>query len=115
MLYVIIFIDIPKIASANMINNIKKFAKKEAIEFTLHAREKMYKRGISSMDVKQSLLEGKIIEEYLDDNPYPSFLLCAKLRQNYLHVVCAVAEEQLFIITTYQPDEDKWIKHRRRK
>ena len=56
-LYVIIFIDIPKIASANMIDNIKKFAKNEAIEFTLHAREKMYKRGITSMDVKQSLLE----------------------------------------------------------
>ena len=109
------FIDIHEIASANMINDIRKFAENEAIEFTLHAREKMYKRGITSMDVKQSLLEGEIIEEYLDDKPYPSFLLCAKIRQNHLHVVCAVAEEQLFIITTYHPDEDKWIKHRRRK
>lgn len=56
-----------------MINKINKFAKNEAIEFTLHAREKMYKRGITSMDVKQSLLEGEIIEEYSDDKPYPSF------------------------------------------
>jgi len=114
-LNVLIFINIPKISRANMIDNIKKCAKKEAIEFTLHARENMYKRGITSMDVKQSLLEGEIIEEYLDDKPYPSFLLCAKIRQNFLHVVCAVAEEQLFIITTYHPDEDKWIKYRRRK
>jgi hypothetical protein len=98
-----------------MINKIKKLAKNEDIEFTHHVREKMYKRGITSMDVKQLLLEGEIIEEYLDDNPYPSFLLCAKIRQKYLHAVCAVAEEQLFIITTYHPDEDKWIKHRRRK
>jgi hypothetical protein len=112
---VTIIIDIPKKARSDMIRNIKKFAQNEAIEFTLHAREKMYERGISSLDVKQSLLEGEIIEEYLDDHPYPSFLLCAKNRQNYLHVVCAVAEEQLFIITTYQPDEDKWLKYRRRK
>jgi len=98
-----------------MINKIKEFAGREDIEFTSHAREKMYGRGISSIDVKQLLLEGEIIEEYLDDNPYPSFLLCAKIRQKYLHVVCAVAEEKLFIITTYHPDEDKWIKHRRRK
>ena len=56
-----------------MINIIRKFAENENIEFTLHAREKMYDRGISSMDVKQLLFEGTIIEEYLDDNPYPSF------------------------------------------
>ncbi len=111
----LVFFDIHKTVSTNMMNKIKNFAENENIEFTRHAREKMYDRGISSMDVKQLLLKGEIIEEYLDDNPYPSFLLCAKIRQNYLHVVCAVAEEQLFIITTYHPDEDKWIKYKRRK
>ncbi len=75
----------------------------------------MYERKINSIDVKQCLLVGIIIEEYTDDTPYPSFLLCAKLSQKYIHVVCAVAEEQLFIITTYYPDEDSWINHRKRK
>lgn len=98
-----------------MIERIKELAKKEAIEFTHHARTQMYKRKIGSTEVKQSLLNGEIIEEYRDDKPYPSFLLCAKLDQKYLHVVCAVAEEQLFIITTYYPDEDLWIAHKKRK
>jgi len=37
-----------------------------AIEFTLHAREKMLDREIKSFDIKQTLLQGEIIEEYLD-------------------------------------------------
>ncbi len=75
----------------------------------------MYVRKIASSDVKQCLLNGKIIQEYRDDKPYPSFLICAKLDQKYLHVVCAVAEEQLFIITTYYPDDYLWIAHKKRK
>ncbi len=98
-----------------MIERIKELAKKEAIEFTHHARTQMYKRKIDSFEVKQCLLYGGIIEEYGDDKPYPSFLLCAKLDKKYMHVVCAVAEKQLFIITTYYPDEDLWIAHKKRK
>ena len=98
-----------------MIKIIRELAKKEAIEFTRHARTQMYARKIMSVDVKRCLIEGEIIEEYRDDKPYPSFLLYAKLDQKYLHVVCAVAEEQLFIITTYYPDENLWDAYKKRK
>jgi len=98
-----------------VIERIRKSAKNEDIEFTHHARAQMYKRNINSTDVRQCLLNGQIIEEHRDDKPYPSFLICAKLDQKHLHVVCAVAEEQLFIITTYYPDENLWINHKKRK
>jgi hypothetical protein len=98
-----------------MLEIIKKFAEIDAIEFTLHAREKMLVREIKSFDIKQTLLQGEIIEEYLDDKPYPSFLLCAKLDEKYLHVVCAVAGKQLLIITTYYPDENIWLNPRKRR
>ncbi len=98
-----------------MLEIIKKFAEIDAIDFTLHAREKMLVREITSFEVKQTLLQGEIIEEYLDDKPYPSFLLCTKLDKKYLHVVCAVAREQLFIITTYYPDENIWLNPRKRR
>lgn len=98
-----------------MIGRIRELAKKECIEFTHHARAQMYARKINSADVKQCLLDGEIIEEYRDDKPYPSFLLYAKRDQKYIHVVCAVAEEQLFIITTYYPDENLWEAHKKRK
>ena len=98
-----------------MIEKIRNSAEKENIEFTHHARTQMYKRNIFATEVRQCLLNGEIIEEYRDDKPYPSFLICAKLDQKYLHVVCAVAGEQLFIITTYYPDENLWIDHHKRK
>ncbi len=98
-----------------MIKRIRGLAEKKAIEFTHHARTQMYSRKIDSAEVRRCLLDGEIIEEYRDDKPYPSFLLFAKLNQKYLHVVCAVAEEQLFIITTYYPDENLWTAHRVRK
>jgi len=98
-----------------VINRIRELAKKEAIEFTRHARMQMYARKIMSVDIKRCLIEGEIIEEYRDDKPYPSFLIYAKLDQKYLHVVCAVAEEQLFIITTYYPDESLWEAYKKRK
>jgi len=98
-----------------LIERIIELAKKGDIEFTHHARTQMYKRKIDTSKVKQCLITGRIIEEYRDDKPYPSFLLCAKLDQKYLHVVCAVANKQLFIITTYYPDEDIWIAHKKRK
>ena len=75
----------------------------------------MYARKIMSVNVKRCLIEGEIIEEYRDDKPYPSFLIYAKLDQKYLHVVCAVAEEQLFIIITYYPDESLWDAYKKRK
>lgn len=101
--------------SDNVIDRIRELAKKEAIEFTHHARTKMHGRKIDSEYVRQCLLIGDIIEEYRDDKPYPGFLLCAESNQKYLHVVCAIAEEQLFIITAYYPDENLWIAYRKRK
>ena len=98
-----------------LIEKIRIFAGSNAILFTLHAREKMYVRDILSTDVKKTLLEGEIIEEYFDDKPYRSVLLCAKLDEKYLHVVCAIVKEQLFIITTYYPDENIWINPRKRR
>ncbi len=66
-----------------VIDSIRKLAKKESIEFTRHARTKMFERGIESTEVKQCLLSGKMIEEYLDDKHYPSFLLCEKFGHKY--------------------------------
>jgi hypothetical protein len=98
-----------------MLEIIKKFAEIDAIEFTFMQGEKMLVCEIKSFDIKKTLMQGEIIEEYLDDKPYPSFLLCAKLDEKYLHVVCAVAGKQLLIITTYYPDENIWLNPRKRR
>lgn len=66
----------------------------------------MFERGISREQVKQSIVNGSIIEEYPDDTPYPSALFLGWFEGKPLHVVAAYNAEsgRLYIITAYIPD-----------
>jgi len=69
-------------------------------------------------EVYEAVCSGEVIEEYLDDKPYPSALIYGSTMSNRpLHVVCAYnAQETLsIIITVYQPDPKLWIDYKRRK
>ncbi len=62
-------------------------------------------------EVLQVLETGEIIEKYTDDTPYPSCLIGGWTEaKRPLHIVCAPVptEERLIIITTYQPDSNRW-------
>jgi len=75
------------------------------MEITGHAMRKMIERKITKHDVRTAIMTGEIIENYPDDYPFPS---CLMLGSNGLHVVAAIGEGRLFIITSYWPDVDKW-------
>ncbi len=74
-----------------------------------HAIQRMFERDISEGDVEDTVKNGDIIEEYLDDKPYPSFL-ALKFYEKPLHVVFAKNEEdgEIIVITAYHPDKEKW-------
>ena len=74
-----------------------------------HAIQRMFERDIFEEDVEQTVQNGIIIEEYLDDKPYPSFLALSS-KKRPLHVVFAKNDEdnEIIIITAYYPDKDKW-------
>ena len=74
-----------------------------------HALQRMFERDIFEQDVEDVILRGEIIEEYLDDKLYPSFLALGFF-QKPLHVVYAInkEEDQMIIITAYYPDKAKW-------
>jgi hypothetical protein len=58
------------------------------------------------------------IENYPDDEPYPSYLIYGKTKKKRpLHIVCAYSKEEdlVIVITVYQPDPQKWIDNERRK
>ena len=82
--------------------------------FTEHARREMESEsfGLIRVDeVMEALNGGEIIEEYPDDQPYPSCLILGRTHaERPLHVVCApvLAEQRLIIITIYQPDPARW-------
>jgi hypothetical protein len=73
---------------------------------------------IMEHEVFEAVQKGKIIENYPDDEPYPSYLVYGRTSKNRpLHIVCADAKESdiIIIITVYQPDPERWIDFERRK
>ena len=74
--------------------------------------------SIHEYEVKEAIESGEIIERYVKDKPYPSFLIFGKTKQGRpLHIVCAPVrgEEVLVIITVYQPNPKLWIDYKRRQ
>ena len=77
--------------------------------YRLHAIERMFQRDISELDVEKAVEEGDIIESYLDDKPYPSYLILHFLGTQAIHVVYAKdTDGNIVVITAYYPDPDKW-------
>lgn len=74
-----------------------------------HAIQRMFERDIYEEDVEDTIKNGEIIEEYVDDKPYPSFL-ALKFCEKPLHVVFAKNQEndEIIVITAYYPDKEKW-------
>ena len=82
--------------------------------FTDHARREMETEPLGRIGVEEVLYvlnTGESIEEYPDDKPYPSALILGwTVAGRPLHIVCApvVPEKRLIIITTYEPDPNRW-------
>lgn len=71
-----------------------------------HALQRMLERSVTRSEVKTAIQNGKIIEEYPEDYPYPSCLVAYINETKPLHVVFSVDNEAklLYIITAYEPD-----------
>lgn len=84
-------------------------------ELTVHARERMAERGVSTEDLISLIINGEIIEDYPDDFPYPSALIMGFNSGEAFHVVAAKGKNLIKVITVYRADEDIWLNHRIRK
>ncbi len=80
------------------------------IRFSSHAIRRVFERGIVGGDVVRVVLVGEVIAEYLEDKPYPSFLMLGWVDNEPLHVVVAVESESrlCIVVTVYSPDPDLW-------
>jgi Domain of unknown function (DUF4258) len=82
-----------------------------AIAYRFHATERMFQRCISTQQVEYILHHGDIIECYDNDQPLPSVLINGyTIEQRPLHVVVAInkPEQQLVMVTVYEPSILKW-------
>lgn len=100
------------------INIIRNYVFERKIDWTKHCLNRLNKRNILVEDVKYAINNGKIIEWYYNDYPYPSCLIIGyNVKSEILHIVCGISNNLLHMITVYYPNEDKWeedMKTRRR-
>lgn len=78
---------------------------------TRHATIVRLERGITIAELEHELLNGEIIEQYPDSQPYPSCLVLGWLTSgDPLHVVCSrgYVEPALRIVTVYEPEDALW-------
>jgi hypothetical protein len=70
----------------------------------------MVQREISADDVRSVVEQGKEIEGYPSDFPYPSRLLLGWRWSRPMHVVAAdnATDNETIIVTVYEPDPDLW-------
>ena len=77
---------------------------------------RMQQRGILLNDVLQCILNGEIIEYYPTDYPYPSCLVLGFIDNiKALHVVCAMGEDNIWMITSYYPGKEEWTEDFRKR
>lgn len=78
--------------------------------FRTHAIRRMFQRQVSADDIRHVLETGVIIENYPDDQPYPSRLVMGWCGERPLHVVAAdnAEAQETIVITVYEPDSDQW-------
>ena len=90
----------------------------DKLKFRVHALQRIFQRNISIEDVRYVLTSGEVIEDYPEDEPYPSFLILGWRGSWPIHVVAAynIADDEIIVITVYEPDKSQWeVGFKRRK
>lgn len=85
---------------------------------TDHADERSQDRQLETEDVFHSVRNGEIIENYPEDEPYPSCLIYGEDSTGEpIHSVWAYDEqrERAILITVYRPNPAIWIHGRERR
>ena len=78
--------------------------------FSSHAIQQMFLRRIGKSDVQAVVVYGEVIDERLDDTPFPSYLLLDFVGGRPIHVVFSYDEstDTGYVVTAYIPDRNLW-------
>jgi len=90
---------------------IREHVRARQYRLTRHATIVRLERGIGISELEHALLSGEVIEQYPDDQPYPSCLVLGWIASgDPLHVVCSRGDREpaLRIVTLYEPDDALW-------
>jgi hypothetical protein len=93
-----------------MLEQVREAAKKRRL-FLPHALRQMERpeRMITTVEIRQVIECGEIIEDYPEDvRGHSCLLLGHGDSDRAIHVVCAPKDDYLAIITAYVPDKKDW-------
>jgi len=98
-----------KLTTPRIIREIHLRLKKRTVRHTFHALKEEMREGLTAREVEDALLKRfELIEDYPDDPRGHSCLVLTWAKEKPLHVVCALHEELLIIVTVYSPSREEW-------
>lgn len=103
-----------------MLEKIKECMRLERLFYTKHAKDEMESEELGEIkedEVFEAIIRGNIIEDYPDDEPYPSCLIFGRTSRNRLiHAVCAYSadDDTVIMVTVYEPHTVRWVDFERR-
>ena len=91
------------------IATLRQYYAEDTVLVTQHTAKRFRERGIKMKDIKSALYTGCIIEQYENDTPFPSCLICGQSASGKpLHVVMSDEGSASSVITCYYPDPNLW-------
>ena len=100
------------------IQDIVEAIETKQIRISDHAKDEAKEDSLLLSTIFHSVRHGEIIEDYPDDQPYPSCLIYGKTENSQpVHSVWAFNAEKkkTVLITVYRPDPARWIDWKERK
>ncbi len=94
------------------IHTISQAIQRGNVRITDHADEEAHADGLTLDEVVESVVQGKIIEDYPEDFPYPSCLISGATAAGVsIHSVWGYNAESAWavLITVYRPDPHRWV------
>lgn len=91
------------------IRKIKDKITQELYVYSQHADLERQADGLTFAKIETALLNGEILEQYLDDIRGESCLILGFANQTPIHIVCGWRGEKVVIITVYIPKPPKFI------
>jgi hypothetical protein len=104
-----------------ILEKIRRCFEGDRVLYSRHSKFEMEHEELGvifDFDIAEAIAGGAIIEDYPNDKPFPSVLIFGETAKGRpIHVVCGYDgnEDRTIIVTTYEPDAEKWYSHRERR
>lgn len=96
----------------SVLSNLIRAITAGRVNITQHAWQEMQNDKLSLDDVLSATRNGKLIEDYPLDFPFPSGLVSGTASENEpIHAVWAFDNKNAIaiLVTVYRPDPDRWV------